>query len=123
MCYEPVCYMITRLDMICMVMQGTARHSEHDVNVLVRTHLECLSTILGNKPFLLGCNPSEADASLFGMLDQFVYGCMVSKEMKEMIQHFPNLCQFTERIRVRFFPETLEDMPDAARQDSSGKVA
>ena len=104
-------------------MQGTARHSQHDVNVLVRTHLECLSTILGNKPFLLGENPSEADASLFGMLDQFVYGRMVSKDMKEMIQRFPNLCQFTERVRVRYFPETLEDTPDAVRQDGNGKVA
>ena len=107
------------------MLQGTARHSQHDVNVLVRTHLESLSTILANKPYLLGENPSDADASLFGVLDQFVYGRMVSKDMREMIQQFPNLCQFAERIRVRFFPETLDDCTDAVRldRDSNGKTA
>lgn len=42
--------------------------------------------------------------------------------MQEMIKHFPNLCQFTERIRVRYFPETHEDTPDVVRQDSSGSM-
>ena len=88
----------------------------------MRTHLECLSTILGNKPFLLGENPSEADASLFGVLDQFVYGRMVSKDIQEMIKHFPNLCQFTERIRVRYFPEIVDDTPDAVRQNTDGSI-
>ena len=105
------------------MLQGTARHSQHDVNVLVRLHLESLATILGNKPYLLGENPSEADASLFGVLDQFVYGTMVSKDMREIIQQFPNLCQFAERIRVKFFPETLDDSADTVRLDRYGKSA
>ena len=92
-------------------LQGIGRHSRHDVDMLIDGYLESLSALLGDKPYLLGPDPCEADASLFAVLDQFVDGRMVSKEMQHMVRDYPNLCQFTKRIKENFYPEICEAMP------------
>lgn len=51
-------------------MQGIGRHSYADINIKAHKALQALSTILGNKPYLLGDLPDEADASLFAWTDK-----------------------------------------------------
>lgn len=86
-------------------VQGIGRHSEHDIAVLAQKHLQSLSAILGNKPFLMGDAPCEADASLFALLDGIIYSAIISPKYKNIVRGFPNLCQFAKRIRADFFPE------------------
>jgi len=53
---------------------GIGRHSEEEIHELMRKNIESISTILGNKPFLLGDEPCEDDCALFGLMAQFVWG-------------------------------------------------
>lgn len=86
-------------------MQGYARHSILDVSKLLHDDLRAVSTILGDKPYLLGDAPCDADAAVFGALDQMVHGCTVSPELNEMLKQYPSLCQYTQRIHGRFFAD------------------
>ena len=62
--------------------------------------------LLGDKAYLFGSAPCEADACMFALLDHLVYGDMISLEIQNMVRKFPNLCQFTQRVRAQYFPET-----------------
>lgn len=53
--------------------QGTGRHSYDEVVEMMNSSLEALSTILGNKKFLLGNEPCDDDAAVFGLLAQGLY--------------------------------------------------
>lgn len=53
--------------------QGTGRHSYDEVVAMMNESSEALSKILGNKPFLLGNEPCEDDAAVFGLLAQGLY--------------------------------------------------
>lgn len=53
--------------------QGTGRHSYDEVNAMMVESGEALSKILGNKKFLLGDEPCEDDAAVFGLLAQGFY--------------------------------------------------
>ena len=73
--------------------------------MLLNEDLSALSTVLGNKRYLVGDAPCEADAALFGVLDKVVYGRLAAPELKAMVQQFPNLYLHTRRIRDTFFPD------------------
>ena len=73
--------------------------------MLAQKHLQSVSAVLGNKPFLMGDAPCESDASLFAVLDAIIYSAAMSPEYKTIVRGFPNLCQFAKRIRADFFPE------------------
>lgn len=51
-------------------VQGLGRLSETDVNMLLDEKLAALSQMLGEKKYLLGQEPSVADAAAFGFLDK-----------------------------------------------------
>lgn len=86
-------------------VQGLARHSQQDVNLLLHDDLSALSTVLGEKRYIVGDTPCEADAALFGVLDQVVYGISASPELKAIVQQYPLLYLHTRRIRDTFFPD------------------
>jgi glutathione S-transferase len=54
--------------------QGLGVHTRHEVFHLVKKDLMAVSTLLGDKPFLLGDKPCLNDCSIFGHLLQFVLG-------------------------------------------------
>lgn len=53
--------------------QGTGRHSYDEVVAIMNESIEALSKILGNKKFLLGNEPCDDDAAVFGLLAQGLY--------------------------------------------------
>lgn len=53
--------------------QGTGRHSYDEVVAIMNESIEALSKILGNNKFLLGNEPCEDDAAVFGLLAQGLY--------------------------------------------------
>lgn len=53
--------------------QGTGRHSYDEVVAIMNESGEALSKILGNKKFILGDEPCEDDAAVFGLLAQGLY--------------------------------------------------
>ena len=85
--------------------QGFARHSKHDVNLLLQDDLQALSIPLGRKAFLLGDMPCDADAAVFAILDMLVSARTVSPELNGIAQQYPKLCQYTRQIHDQYFPE------------------
>lgn len=55
--------------------QGVGRHSQEDVIQIMSDDLRAISRVLGKKPFLLGSEPCEDDAAVFGQLAQIVWCC------------------------------------------------
>jgi len=53
--------------------QGIGRLKEEDVLHIMGDDLRALSTILGNKKFILGEDASEVDCAVFGMLVQALW--------------------------------------------------
>lgn len=88
-----------------ILVQGFARHSERDVSRLLHDDLAALSAILGDNPYLLGEAPCEADAAMFSVLEQIIYGQAISPEAKQILQQYPSLCKHTKRVRDTFFPD------------------
>ena len=102
-----------------MCMQGYARHSANEINRLMHTDLKALSMVLGDKPYLLGDAPCDADAAAFSALDQMVCGRTVAPELNEIVRQYPNLCQYTTRIHKRFFADKAPSVKHGAK---SGKA-
>jgi glutathione S-transferase len=61
---------------------------------------------LGDRPYFLGNEPSGIDACVFGFLGVTIY----VEGDNPLFRHaasLPNLVAYTERMRARYFPETL----------------
>jgi len=59
-------------------VQGLGRHTMETMVQMVSDDLRNLSVLLGNKKFLLGDEPCEEDAAIFGMLAQILYAAFES---------------------------------------------
>lgn len=66
--------------------------------------LECLSTLLGDKPYFLGDEPHSCDAAAFGQLDNLIPVTYPS-DLKTAAARFENLTAYHARIRSRWFAE------------------
>jgi len=53
--------------------QGIGLHSKEDRFHLLRQDLEAVSDYLGTKSFFLGDEPTQIDATVFGVLAQFLW--------------------------------------------------
>lgn len=86
--------------------RGMGRHSEAVIIDQAKADLDALSELLGDRPYFLGERPSSIDACVFGFLgvslyvhgDNPLYRYGASRE---------NLMRYCERMRARYFPETL----------------
>ena len=83
---------------------GMGRHSRAEQMDLARRGAAAISDFLGEKPFLLGDEPSGADAS--------VHACMASmlcdhfdSELPAITGAYDNLVAYNQRMLERFFPD------------------
>jgi glutathione S-transferase len=87
--------------------RGMGRHSEDVIVAQGASDLDALAELLGDQPYFLGDRPSSIDACVFGFLgvslyvagDNPLYRYGASRE---------NLMRYCERMRARYFPETLD---------------
>jgi len=64
--------------------------------------VEAIAAELGTKPFLLGSEPTSVDAAVW----PYIVGTLVppfESPLKQTMQRYPNLVEYSERMRVRFF--------------------
>lgn len=87
---------------------GMGRHTNEEVHEIAETDLKALSEYLGEKQFFMGENPSEIDASLFGLLAQLSY--TDSGREKLIKEELKNLEEYTNRMRDRYFPDWEEKL-------------
>lgn len=82
--------------------QGTGFHSYNDILDMAERVLVDLSTLLGNKTYFFGEQPSSLDATAYGFLAPLTLGSTHSP-LIERAQKHTKLKQFCERIRDVYF--------------------
>ncbi len=88
--------------------QGMGRHSVAEIAELGGRSLAAVSTLLGDRPFLMGERLSGADAIAFGMLAGVMTPFFDTELQREAASH-ANLVAYVERMMARFFPEHRAD--------------
>ncbi len=88
--------------------QGFFRHSPNDQVYLAKRGLSALSTLLGNKEYILGKFPSECDCAVFGSLNSGLIADSiwpVNEIQQFIIEECPNLVDYERRLRQTLFPD------------------
>lgn len=86
--------------------RGVCRHDEAAILAMGKADLDAASAFLADKPFFMGDEPRTIDACVFGFLGVSIY----VEGDNPLFRHaasLENLRAYTERMRARFFPETL----------------
>lgn len=82
--------------------QGLGLHSRDEIYAMGAKDVGAISVQLGTKPFLLGNEPTSADATVW----PYIVGTLVppfESPLKQVMQKHPNLVEYSERMRLRFF--------------------
>ena len=85
--------------------QGLGRHSIAEVHSIARKDLQSLSEFLHDKPFMMGQEPSLVDASVFGLLAQFVWQDESSAQHAMVHSEFKNLVGYCDRMKERYWKD------------------
>ena len=86
-------------------LHGIGRHSLDEVAEFSFQDLNAISVLLGDKPFFNGNSPTTIDCTMFGHLVQFVYMPMDIPQKKYIKDKVPNLADFVDRMRDKFWPD------------------
>lgn len=87
--------------------RGVARHTESEIIAMGKADLDAASTFLADKPYFLGDAPATLDACAFGFLGTSVY-VEGDNPLFMHARSLRNLFDYCERMRARYFPETLD---------------
>ncbi|XP_037798937.1 failed axon connections homolog [Penaeus monodon] len=103
--YRPVLAMYFKRYLEAAKTQGIGRHSYRDIEEMGRKSLQSLSAWLGEKPFMMGANPTELDCTVFGMLAFDVF-CPPLSPFKRMLEKdYRNLHAYCHRMKEKFWPD------------------
>lgn len=89
--------------------RGMGRHAEEVIIAQGKSDLDALSVLLGNQPYFLGDQPSSIDACVFGFLGVSLY-VDGDNPLYQYGASIENLMRYCERMRARYFPETLSTL-------------
>lgn len=90
--------------------RGMGRHTEDVILAQGKADLDAVADLLGDGPYFFGDTPSSIDACVFGFLGVSVY----VEGHNPLFRHGAskdNLMRYCERMRARYFPETLAALP------------
>ncbi|GMS99172.1 hypothetical protein PENTCL1PPCAC_21347 [Pristionchus entomophagus] len=89
--------------------QGMGRHTPDELHHIAKEDLKAISAFLGDKPFFGGDWPTTLDATMFGHLASLIYIPTPEGILTNCITvTYPNLGQFVERIKEKFWPDWEE---------------
>lgn len=88
--------------------RGMGRHPESVIIEQGCADLDALAELIGDGPFLFGDRPTTFDACAFGFLSVTVYVDGANPLFRHAADA-PRLTAYCERIRARWFPETLAE--------------
>lgn len=83
---------------------GITRHEPDEIEWLGTRSLQSLSAILGEKPYLMGDEPSGVDAIAFAQLAGLLTPHFDSP-LRRQAEGFLNLSTYTDRMMARFYPD------------------
>ncbi|MBL8670398.1 MAG: glutathione S-transferase family protein [Alphaproteobacteria bacterium] len=84
-------------------LHGLGRHSAAEIYEMGARDMRSLAGVLGDKPFVMGAEPTGADATAFGTLTNVLRPPIASPMKDEALRH-ANLVDYEERMRSRFYP-------------------
>ncbi len=87
--------------------QGIGRHNEAEIYALGIQDIEAFSTLLGDKEFLFGDQPSSFDASAFGVIGNLKDGPFKSP-VRDAARSTTNVSDYIDRIRQTYFADVAE---------------
>jgi len=89
--------------------RGMGRHSEDVIIAQGKEDLDALSVLLGEQDYFLGDRPSSIDACVFGFLGVSLY-VEGDNPLYRYGASIENLMRYCERMRARYFPESLNTL-------------
>ncbi|GFO21035.1 failed axon connections [Plakobranchus ocellatus] len=96
---------IKRLYEKYMHAQGMGRHRDQEIHKIFMHNFQMLENYLGDKPFLMGEEPTEVDCSVFGLVGQYIWSPPGSVDPHMVKERFPRLYQLCHRMKERAFPD------------------
>lgn len=97
----PVTRMVTRSIRKSLEGQGHGRHSREEGLAIGRGAIDAFAAQLGHRPFLMGDEPTGADAAVYPMLSGNLAPSFET-DLKGMVRAHANLVAYTERMAERF---------------------
>ncbi|OUR87094.1 hypothetical protein A9Q81_26910 [Gammaproteobacteria bacterium 42_54_T18] len=82
--------------------QGTSRHNADKIYQLGIDDINTASSILADNDFIAGSEPCVHDAAIYAFLANALHP-EPNTPLKEHIKHKPNLVEYCERMRTRYF--------------------
>jgi glutathione S-transferase len=98
--------------------RGMGRHAEDIIIAQGKSDLDALSELLGEQSYFLGEQPSSIDACVFGFLGVALY-VAGDNPLYQYGASIENLMRYCERMRARYFPETLSALAPLFQEDSA----
>ena len=86
-----------------LLAQGTARHNLEEIVWLGDKTLSALSTLLDDKPYIMGDKPCAEDATMFAALAG-VLTPFFDLELQRKACTYANLVAYTARLMGRYYP-------------------
>lgn len=84
---------------------GMGRHNKEEVYSIAKKDLQTLSDYLDVKPFVMGQEPTTVDASVFGLLAEFVWQDKASPQNAAIHKDFKSLLGYCERMKEKYWPD------------------
>jgi len=84
---------------------GMGRHKKDEVYAIAKKDLQTLSDYLEAKPFVMGQDPTQVDASVFGYLAQILWQDKDSPQHAFVHSEFKNLIGYCERMKERYWSD------------------
>lgn len=87
--------------------QGMGRHKKEEVEKLAIQDLKTISDYLGDKPFLMGNDPTEVDATVWAFLALFFATDPEANELPvfKALEEMTNLKDYFNRIKEKYYED------------------
>ncbi|XP_066270699.1 failed axon connections homolog [Branchiostoma lanceolatum] len=82
---------------------GIGRHDKDDLEGIIEKDLKAISRFLGAKPYLMGDEPTEVDAAVFGQLSEICWANSDTYLHRIVTVDCPNLQAYCNRIKDRYW--------------------
>jgi len=97
--------------------QGYGRHTKEQVYAIGKADLKTINDIIGDNKFLMGSQPCDADASVFGFVTQILYhstGVLYDYLKADC----PNLLRYVETIKNEFWKDWDDNTKEGCKKNN-----
>ncbi len=82
--------------------QGYGRHSDSELLSIANEHFSALSTLLGDKPYFFGEQPSSFDAVAYAFLAEFI-SVDYFNSFNHQARQYENLVKYCQAIEAKYY--------------------